>query len=140
MGHFMGFPGGASGKEPACQCRKLEFDPWDRKIPWRRVQQPTSVFLPRESLGQRSSVGYSPQGRKELNSAETIQHARMHTLFLHSQAQLVCFDVQTWTHYLENGPYFLLSVSLPFFFLNHNCVKLQHVSFQSQSSEFSTTI
>ena len=35
MGHFMGFPGGASGKEPAFQCRRQEFDPWDRKIPWR---------------------------------------------------------------------------------------------------------
>ena len=33
------FPGGTSGKEPTCRCRKnkrLEFDPWVRKIPWRR--------------------------------------------------------------------------------------------------------
>ena len=33
---IMGFPGGASGKEPACQCRRLKrrrFDPWVRKIP-----------------------------------------------------------------------------------------------------------
>ena len=39
-----GFPGGASGKEPACQCRRHKghrFDPWVRKIPWRRVQQAT---------------------------------------------------------------------------------------------------
>ena len=31
-----GFPGGSSGKEPACQCRRhkrLEFDPWIGKIP-----------------------------------------------------------------------------------------------------------
>ena len=37
----MDFPGGASGKEPACQCRRHkrhEFDPWVRKIPWRRAQ------------------------------------------------------------------------------------------------------
>ena len=136
----MGFPGGASGKEPTCQCRRQEFDPWDRKIPWRRVQQPTPVFLPGESLEQRSSVGQSPQGSKEPDSTEAVQHARMHTLFLPSQVQLIRFDIQTWTHYLENGPYFLLSVSLPFFFfLNHNYVKLQHVSFQSQSSEFSST-
>ena len=58
-----GFLGGASGKEPACQCRRYKrcgFDPWVRKIPWRRARQPTSVFLPGESHGQRSPVGYSP--------------------------------------------------------------------------------
>jgi len=35
------------------------FDPWVRKIPWRRAWQPTPVFLPGESHGQRSLVGYS---------------------------------------------------------------------------------
>ena len=35
------------------------FDSWVRKIPWRRKQQPTPLFLPRESLGQRSLAGYS---------------------------------------------------------------------------------
>ena len=46
----VGFPGGASGKEPAYQCWRLEIwvDPWVRKIPWRRAWQPTSVFLPGE--------------------------------------------------------------------------------------------
>ena len=64
-----GFPGSTSGKEHACQCRRLKitrFNPWDRKIPWRRAWQPTPVFLPGESHGQRRLVGYSPQGRKEL--------------------------------------------------------------------------
>jgi len=59
----LGFPGGARGKEPACQSRKHErheFDPWVGKIPWRRAWQPTPVFLPGESHGQRSLVGYSP--------------------------------------------------------------------------------
>ena len=41
---------GASGKEPVCQCRRhkrLRFDPWVRKTPWRRrAWQPTPVFLP----------------------------------------------------------------------------------------------
>ena len=57
-----GFPGGASGKEAACQSRRPKrhrFDPWVVKIPQRRAQQPTPVFLPRESLGQRRLVGYS---------------------------------------------------------------------------------
>ena len=36
------------------------FDPWVRKIPWRRAWQPTPVFFPGESHGQRSLDGYSP--------------------------------------------------------------------------------
>ena len=37
------------------------FDPWVRKIPWRRESLPTAVFLPGEFLGQRSLAGYSPR-------------------------------------------------------------------------------
>ena len=37
----------------------MQFDPWVRKIPWRRARQPTPVFSPRESHGQRTLVGYS---------------------------------------------------------------------------------
>ena len=43
-----GFPGGASGKEPACQCRRhkrCRFDPWFRKIPWRRIMATHSSIL-----------------------------------------------------------------------------------------------
>ena len=68
-----GFPGAASGKEPACQCRKCKrsrFNPWVGKIPWRRKWQPTPVFLPGESHGQRSLVGYNPEGRKESDRTE----------------------------------------------------------------------
>jgi len=36
------------------------FDPWVRKIPWRRKWQPTPVLLPGESHGQRNLAGYSP--------------------------------------------------------------------------------
>ena len=45
---YKGFPGSASGKELICQFRRHkrhEFDPWVRKIPWRRVWQPIPVFL-----------------------------------------------------------------------------------------------
>ena len=58
----LGFPGSASGKESACQCRrhkKCEFDPWVRKIPWRWACQPTPVFLSGEPHGQRSLADYS---------------------------------------------------------------------------------
>ena len=43
----LGFPGGASGKEPTCQCRRhkrCRFDLWVRKIPWRRAWQSTSIL------------------------------------------------------------------------------------------------
>jgi len=52
-----------SGKEPACQfrrCKRHGFDPWIRKIPWRRAWQPTPVLLPGESHEHRSLAGYSP--------------------------------------------------------------------------------
>ena len=71
-----GFPGSASSKEPACQCRRCKrhrFDPWVRKIPWRRAWLPTPVFLPGESHGWRRLVGYSPWGHKESDTYVVIQ-------------------------------------------------------------------
>ena len=50
--------GGVSGKEYTCQCRRRGFDHCVRKIPWSGKWQPTLVFLPGESHGQRSLVGY----------------------------------------------------------------------------------
>ena len=48
------------------QCRRPWFDPWARKTPWRRKWQPTVVFLPEKSQGQRNLAGYSPWGHKHL--------------------------------------------------------------------------
>ena len=42
----------------------------DRKIPWRMAWQPTSIFLPGESHGQRSLMGYDSWGHKELDTTE----------------------------------------------------------------------
>ena len=64
-----------SGKELASQCRQHKrrgFNPWVGKIPWRRAQQPTSVFLPGESQGQRSLAGYSPWGHKKSDTTEQL--------------------------------------------------------------------
>ena len=55
------------------QCRRPGFDSWVRKIPWRRIWQPTPVFLPEESHGQRSLAGYSPRGRKESDTTEQLK-------------------------------------------------------------------
>jgi len=46
------------------------FNPWVGKISWRREWQPTPVFLPGESHGQRSLEGYIPFGHKESDSTE----------------------------------------------------------------------
>ena len=49
------------------------FDPWPRKI---MAWQPTPVFLPGKSHGQRSLEGYSSEGCKESDMTEDL--ARMH--------------------------------------------------------------
>ena len=61
-----GLPSWSGGKKSACKCRKCEFYSWVRKIPWRRKWQPTPVFLPRKSHGQRSLVGHSVWGCKRV--------------------------------------------------------------------------
>ena len=62
-----GLPKWHSGKVNQCRkCRKGEFDPWVRKIPWRRKWQPTPVFLPGKSHGQRSLVGCGPWGSQKV--------------------------------------------------------------------------
>ena len=65
------------GKESTCQCRSRGFDPWFGKIPWRSKWQPTIVFLPVKSHGQRSLVVYSPRGCKRVrHDLETKQQQR----------------------------------------------------------------
>ena len=54
-----GFPDSSADKESTCQCRRPGFNPWVRKIPWRRAWQATPVLLPGESQGQRNLAGYS---------------------------------------------------------------------------------
>ena len=75
----LGFPGSTSGKELTCQCRRHKtsgFNPWVGMIPWRRNWQPSSVFSPGESQGQRSLEGYSPWGHTE---SDTTERLSMHT-------------------------------------------------------------
>ena len=54
-----GLPWWFSGKEPACQCRRCRFVPSFGNIPWRRKWQPTPVFLPGKSHGERNLVRFS---------------------------------------------------------------------------------
>ena len=65
---LQGFPGGAAVKNPPANTgdkeTKTAVQSWVGKIPWRRKWHPTPVFLPGESHGQRSLVGYSPRAVK----------------------------------------------------------------------------
>ena len=68
------FPRWLSSKESACQCRRhrrCRFNPWVRKIPWRRKWQLPWV-LPGKFHGQRSLAGYRPWGRKESDIAKWL--------------------------------------------------------------------
>ena len=80
----MGFPGGASGKEPTCQCKKYKrhgFDPWVSKIPWRRVWQPTPVVLPEESPGTEEPGGLQYIGLQRVeHDLSNLACVRTHTL------------------------------------------------------------
>ena len=67
---LLGLPRWLSGKGSTCQCRKHRFNPWVRRIPWRREWLSTPLFLPGESHGQRTLVGYSPWSHKESDTAE----------------------------------------------------------------------
>ena len=59
-----------SDKESSCQHTRHGLDPWVGKIPCRRKWQPTPVFLPGASHGQRSLAGYGPCGHKEWDPTE----------------------------------------------------------------------
>ena len=72
------------------QCRRPRFDPWVRKIPWRREWHPTPVFLPGESDGQGSLTGYSPWDRKELNTTEQLTLSHFHIKIALSYESKLC--------------------------------------------------
>ena len=82
----LGFLGSSDGKESTCQCRRPGFDPW---IPWRRKWQPTPVFLPGESLDQRSLAGSSPWGQSRTRLSTQVTRAKLN----------VTFRISVWTVY-----------------------------------------
>ena len=94
----MGFPGGSDSEEPICQHRSHGFNPWVGKIPWSRKRQPTLVFLPAESHGQRSLAGYSPQSHKEsdmteqLNTRYSIHSIKSYFIFKCSSVNILILD------------------------------------------------
>ena len=71
-----GFSRGSVGKESLAvqKTQEMQFDPWVRKISWRRTCQPTPVFLLGKSHGQRSLVGYSPSVGSQRVEHEVTEH------------------------------------------------------------------
>ena len=67
-----GLPQRLSGQESSCSAGRHTFDPWVRENSWRRKWKSTPVFLPGESYGQRSLVGYSPCDYKEPDTTKRL--------------------------------------------------------------------
>ena len=73
------FPVDASSEEPACQSRRpkrCRFNPWVRKIPWRRLWQPTPVFLAWKNPMDRGAWRRSPLGHKESDTKWLSVHGK----------------------------------------------------------------
>ena len=97
----MGRPRSLSGKESTCQYRRPGFDPWIRKIPWRRKWQPTPVFLPGESHGQRSLAGYSPWGRQRVRhdlATKQQQHIFSPYSCVPTHTEWLGISFKKWSH------------------------------------------
>ena len=150
-----GFPWWLSCKESASQCRRQKFDPWIRKIPWRRNRQPTPVFLPGKSHGQSGLVGHSPWDYKSQswfsNQPTTSTGWTVPTLwlttskprFVWQKALILQVNQEEWsqvetlllpslgrgfsmdTQYFEN---FLLSVNTEFWNMTPQCCKVSILS------------
>ena len=96
--------GGASGQNSpgnAGNWKRCSFDSWVRKIRWKRAWQPTPGFLPGESCGQRSLVGYS-QGTKSRTRLSEILNSEGEREALHHQGgdegQGILASCSRWGH------------------------------------------
>ena len=78
------------------RCRRRRFHPWVRKIPWRRAGQPSPVFLPGESQGQRRWAGYNAWVHKELDTTEGTEHTLTHLGRKHEE------KTTTWSLIFQN--------------------------------------
>ena len=78
-----GFPSYSAVKNPPAVW-EMQFDPWVRKIPWRRAWQPTPVSLSGKSNGPRSLVGYS----------QTWLSMSMHLLCEYTYSLFFCWTVR----------------------------------------------
>ena len=121
MHMYPGFPGSSMVKN-RLQCGRPGFDPWVRKIPWRRKWQPTPVFLPGKSHGQRSLAGYGPWGHKESDMTSnkhfhffsfsyththTYTHTDTHThkyIYMYTYILFIFFSIMVYHRTLNTVP------------------------------------
>ena len=80
-----------SNKESACQCRRCRFNPWVRKIPWRREWLPPPVFLPGKSHGQRSLACYNLWGCKRVGHDLTTKQHNDRYIYCKPQIKRILF-------------------------------------------------
>ena len=107
MTSITSFPRGLDGKEAACNAAHPGSSPWLRKIPWRRAWLSSPVFLPGESHGQRSQVGYSQWGCTESDTTNTHTTSELGVLTI--PCLHPCFIVVTFL-YLQLWRVFFVSV------------------------------
>ena len=91
-----------SGKESACRSKRCGFDPWVRKIPWRRKWKPTPVLLHGKFNGQRSLAGYSPRGHKESDTTVKL-NTHTHT-YTHTHTWAILADVFIFSSFSRSIP------------------------------------
>ena len=85
--------GAASGKKSTCQCRRHKrqgFNPWVGNVPRRRARQPTPVFLPGKSHGQRSLAGYRPWGHRQSDRTQCEGHTHRTYFWVPGPAAYMC--------------------------------------------------
>ena len=96
---YIDFPGGSDSKASVYNAGSLGLIPESGRFPWRRKWHPSPVFLPGKPHGQRSLVGYSPWGRKELDTTEQLHfHFQMYRSII-----LFFCSIFVWSEYQGNG-------------------------------------
>ena len=111
LSHCFSFPGGASGKESACQCKRpknLKFDPWVRKTPWSRKWQPTLVFSP-EKLHTHTNHWFGTSQREtwkewvpELDVKVVRQSQNTTFWVMHQKNPITIFTLFSYSFFLLN--------------------------------------
>ena len=120
-------PRWCNGKECTCQCRRRRthrFDPWVRKIPWRRKWQLILVHLPEKLHGQRSLVGYSPWGHRVRHNWVTEHAHNINKPLTPLNLNIANIpDKETaWSFFRQTWSYRLLYQMLQRFLYNSNLV------------------
>ena len=92
-----------SGKESTWQCRRCEFNPWVRKSPWRKNWQPTPVFLPGKSHGQRYLAGYSPWGCKRIGHGLATKQQSSILLYFYILLVTQFCTIEKYAFYTESA-------------------------------------